>query len=120
MEVVEGAQTVIGLLPRQDRAAGVEGLEVQVEEVQVEEVEEVEGQEEEALILVPGRTLVAGAGAERPLNGPGMMGWVPPLSRSGRAMTALVRAPAGPPMTVWRTLGLGPGRTPTVNLTVNR
>ena len=113
MEVVEGALTVIGLLPRQDRAAGVEELEVQVELV-----EEGEEQEEEGLILVPGRTLVAVA--ERPLNGPGMMGWVPPLSRSGRAMRALVRAPAGPLMTVRRTLGLGPGRTPTVNLTVNR
>ena len=117
MEGVGGAQTVIGLLPRQDREAGVEEAEVQ-EEV-VEEVGEVEG--EEVLILVPGRTLVVVV--ERPLNGPGMMGWARPLSRSGRAMTALVSAPAGPPMTVWRTQGLGPGRTttiPTLNLTVNQ
>ena len=58
MEGVEEAQTVIGLRRRLDRGVGVE------------EVEE----EEEGLILVPGRTLVVAVVVERPLNGPGQMG----------------------------------------------
>ena len=59
MEGVEEAQTVIGLRRRLDRGVGVE---------------EVEEEEEEGLILVPGRTLVVAVVVERPLNGPGQMG----------------------------------------------
>ena len=56
---MEEAQTVTGLHLRPDRGAGVE---------------EVEEEEEEGLILVPGRTLVVAVVVERPLNGPGQMG----------------------------------------------
>ena len=117
VEGLEGAQTVTGLLPRQDQGAGVEEVEQGL--VHLEEGEE-EVQEEEALILVPGRTLEVEEEEERPLHGPGTTAWDPPRSPRGPAMTALVPAPAGRPMTALRTLGSVPGRTTTLKLTVNR